>query len=430
VWAIAVASNGDVYAAGGFSTAGGVSAASIAKWDGSSWSTLGGGLPPGNSYVKALASVGTDIYVGGNFATVDGNLGASGIARWNGSSWSTLGSGVDGQVLALAASPDQQALYVGGSFATAGGVSSSNAAMWNLNSQTWSALGDGVGNGAVLALAVSADGNAVYTGGQFATAGGVNTANLAQWNVSNHSWSPVGSGAGITGDGVSRVFALAVAGGNLYVGGQFTMADAASVPNLAQWDGSTWSPLGSCVNVGIVALAAHGNNLYLGGGITTVDGIPSPNIAHWNIVATSGSLQVNIEPASNPDLGVAQWTLDSDSAVHDSGEIVPGLIIGSSHTVHFTGVQNYLTPADQVVVIDAANPTLVTGTYNPGTLTTGSLAVIIGEPDAISAGAKWSILEVAPTTLHISGESVPGLAEGTYIHRALHHRPGLDRPSR
>ena len=56
----------------------------------------------------------------------------------------------------------------------------------------------------------------MYAGGWFTTAGG-NPANyIAQWNGS--SWSPLGSGMD------DQVFALAVADGTLYAGGQFMTA--------------------------------------------------------------------------------------------------------------------------------------------------------------------------------------------------------------
>lgn len=45
------------------------SANRIAKWDGSSWSTLGSGV---NRAVHALAVNGRDVYVGGRFTTVGG----------------------------------------------------------------------------------------------------------------------------------------------------------------------------------------------------------------------------------------------------------------------------------------------------------------------------------------------------------------------
>src|SRR5207237_6392188 len=66
VYAIAV-SGSDVYVGGNFTTAGGVSAHYIAKWNGSTWSALGNGMDGTNPYVYAIAISGSDVYVGGNF---------------------------------------------------------------------------------------------------------------------------------------------------------------------------------------------------------------------------------------------------------------------------------------------------------------------------------------------------------------------------
>jgi hypothetical protein len=78
VYALAV-SGSDLYAGGRFETAGGVSAANIAKWDGSSWSALGSGIGGGDPIgpvVHALAVSGSNLYAGGFFATAGGKISA------------------------------------------------------------------------------------------------------------------------------------------------------------------------------------------------------------------------------------------------------------------------------------------------------------------------------------------------------------------
>jgi hypothetical protein len=69
VHALAV-SGTDLYAGGRFTTAGGVPATNIAKWNGSAWSALGAGIsyPPSPSWagVYALAVSGTDLYAVGD----------------------------------------------------------------------------------------------------------------------------------------------------------------------------------------------------------------------------------------------------------------------------------------------------------------------------------------------------------------------------
>src|SRR5207244_3610070 len=105
VYALAAISNG-LYAGGKFTSAGGVSATNVAGWDGSRWSSLRGGVsgvvnplarfrpPP----VSVLLASGHDLYVGGDFALADG-VSATNIARWDGTNWSALGGGVLGTIV-------------------------------------------------------------------------------------------------------------------------------------------------------------------------------------------------------------------------------------------------------------------------------------------------------------------------------------------
>jgi hypothetical protein len=268
-------SGSDLYAAGGFTTAGGNPANYIAKWNGSSWSALGSGIGP---YVSALAVSGSDLYAGGAFTTAGGVL-ATNIAKWNGSNWSALGSGMDRPVLALAVSGSD--LYAGGYFTTAGAASAINIAKWNGSS--WSALGSGTGGvGDLFVHALAVSGSDLYAGGSFTTAGGVLATNIAKWNGS--SWSALGSGMAISGAGMPYVHALAVSGSDLYVGGEFTSAGGIAATNIAKWDGSSWSAMGSGVGnpdsyQGVFALAVSGSDLYVGGNFTSAGGKISAYLA-------------------------------------------------------------------------------------------------------------------------------------------------------
>ena len=275
VYAAAVDSAGNVYVGGTFTAAGDTFVNYIAKWDGSSWSALGSGM---NSEVLALAVSGTNVYAGGLFTNAGGNP-ANNIAQWNGSSWSALGSGVNGIVSALAVSGGT--LYAGGGFTTAGGVVVNSISKWNGSS--WSALGSGIGGG-VYALAVS--GSTLYVGGNFTTAGGIPANNIAQWNGS--SWSALGSGiSGGHDDGQGGidppyVNALAVSGGTLYVGGFFAAAGDIVANNIVQWNGSSWSALGSGMGGEVLALAVSGGTLYVGGFFASVGDIVANSIVQWN----------------------------------------------------------------------------------------------------------------------------------------------------
>lgn len=92
-----------------------------------------------NNWVLALTVFddggGPALYAGGGFTTA-GGVRANRIARWDGSTWSALGSGMNGTVWALTVFDDGSGpgLYAGGLFSTAGDRVSGFLARW---SGTW-----------------------------------------------------------------------------------------------------------------------------------------------------------------------------------------------------------------------------------------------------------------------------------------------------
>jgi hypothetical protein len=144
----------------------------------------------------------------------------------------------------------------------------------------WQNLGSGPQglNGPVYAIAVS--GTDVYVGGDFTNAGGVSGANyLARWDGSQ--WHAVGGANAIT----DTVYAIAISGSNVYVGGVFENAGGmSSADGIARWDGSQWHALGSGIPYGIVyAIAISGSNIYVGGAFSEAGGVNgADNIARWD----------------------------------------------------------------------------------------------------------------------------------------------------
>lgn len=130
-------------------------------------------------------------------------------------------------------------------------------------------------NDKVWAIAVS--GSAVYVGGCFSHAGGVPANYIARWDGS--SWSALGSGLN------GYVSAIAVSGSNVYAGGTFSQAGGVSAHNIARWNGTSWFALGSGVtgvDEVVLAIAASGTDLYVGGRFYLAGGSYALNIARWN----------------------------------------------------------------------------------------------------------------------------------------------------
>ena len=176
-------------------------------------------------------------------------------------------------------------VFVGGDFNAAGGVAVDHIACWDSVTNTWQALGEGV-DGAVRALAVQ--GASLYVGGSFTQAGGIPSGALARWDDATQSWSPPGSLA--LDGGTPAVYAIVTsAGGDVYVGGNFTAVDGLAVHNLARLDGSGWHDVGGGVSAATPQAASvytlelgAGGALYAGGAFTTAGGSPASNIALWD----------------------------------------------------------------------------------------------------------------------------------------------------
>jgi hypothetical protein len=282
------------FVAGDFTRAGGRLASRIARWQNGVWRALGSGLSGTGASVRTVAAFddggGLGVYVGGTF-TVAGGESVARIARWDVESeqWERLGNGIFGGTAPVvnAIAVFDGALYAGGVFNNAGAVQASSIARWN--GQNWSALGVGVA-GTVSALAVFDDGSgpALYVAGQFTNAGGVAVSNIARWD--GQSWSAVG--AGIPG---GQVYSLTVfddgAGAALFAGGQFSAAGSVVAQNIARWNGESWSGVGTGVSGSIRTLTVFndgiGDALYVGGFVTAAGGQTANRVARWDGFAWS-----------------------------------------------------------------------------------------------------------------------------------------------
>ena len=194
VVALATHSN-DLYVGGYFNYAGGIEVNKIAKWDGTSWSALGGGMDSGaGTSVNAIAvDTNGTVYAGGEFSSnVCAPLSCYSLARWRNGVWEPVGGGVAGEVTALAFGPD--GLYVGGEFSQVGPDIIQAQGIARYNGQ-WHTLGSGLAPSFglypsnALPLALASNGRNVYVGGEFSQAGQFGSVNFAVWH------NPIGPNA-------------------------------------------------------------------------------------------------------------------------------------------------------------------------------------------------------------------------------------------
>lgn len=248
---------------------------------------------------------GSALYAAGRCLTA-GGVPVRHIAKWDGAEWSDVGGGMDGMVYldrlnALAVYDDGHgpALYVGGMHGGAGGISSPGIVKWDGTS--WSSVGGGVGgtDPTVRALRVFDDGNgaALYVGGTFNEAGGVSASRIAKWD--GVTWSPLGDGL------PAWVTSLEVfddgTGPSLYAGGKFSESDAGGQPGMnyiAKWNGSSWEPLGNGTNHNVYFMEVfddgRGSALYASGGFTAADGMTAHTIARWGCTPAFLALSIDL----------------------------------------------------------------------------------------------------------------------------------------
>jgi len=169
----------------------------LASFDGTRWSSFCNiddstacGVTGGE--VAALAVDGSDLYVGGSFTSA-GGVDAHRIARYDGYRWYMLGN-FNGKVNALSVANGN--LFAGGEFTLHNGVPRNYVARFR--SGKWYDLGEGVG-GAISTLAAMS--NCVFVGGSFNKVGGrsdiaeVPYLNAARWcfdpATDTSAWEPV-----------------------------------------------------------------------------------------------------------------------------------------------------------------------------------------------------------------------------------------------
>jgi hypothetical protein len=102
----------ELYIAGDFHTSTGDPGNCIAKWNGTSWSSVGTGLNAGGQ-LFCITAFQNEIYVGGSFLTIAG-VAFPFIAKWNGINWNGLGSAFNNGVECFA--PHGNDLFIGGGF--------------------------------------------------------------------------------------------------------------------------------------------------------------------------------------------------------------------------------------------------------------------------------------------------------------------------
>ncbi len=260
--------------------------AEVWKWDGTRWNQIGGdGLNncwPANTFetVSVMANDGTNLYVGLGSTAGDGE-----VWKWDGSTWTKIGGDAINSSWAVSTYEYVYSMtYVNGKLYAGLGSSANDAEVWEWNGVSWTKVGgDSVNSGWTtnyeIVGSLSNDGTNVYAG-LGSTAG---DAEVWRWNGS--TWTKIGGDAinsGWADTTYEYVLSMTYSGGKLYAGLGTTANDA----EVWEWNGSTWSQIGGdSLNSGwdagyegVYSLVNDGTNIYAGLGNTAGDN----EVWRWN----------------------------------------------------------------------------------------------------------------------------------------------------
>lgn len=260
-------SGSTLYAGGTLTSAGGTSVASIAAWNGSSWSALGAGLTgnPGSYYVEDMVFFNGTLHAGG-YINGSGGSPLYGIASWDGSTWNNLSNGVSGYIKAMAVYGGK--LYVGGNLGIVDGTPSvwtdgffpGTLACWD--GTQWDTIPVAYpGSNNVHHMTVW--NGKLYAGGDFGE--------LYEFDGSN--WTDVSLGQ-IT----HEVSAFAEYDGKLMIA-ELTWGGEGKI---WQWDGSALTLFQGGFDGRIRGIVAHQGNLFVAGQCDEVSGFAFEGITYWD----------------------------------------------------------------------------------------------------------------------------------------------------
>jgi hypothetical protein len=236
IYAMTKDKSGAIYAGGGFKN--GAGKRYVAKWNGSTWAETGtgtAGLNAQNDVLCMAADAAGNVYAAGKFVN-SGPLNSY-VAKWDGSSWTELGgvgaTSLKANAMIQTITTDAAGnVYAAGAFTNASGRY--YVAKWD--GTAWSEVGALNANSQIYKIATDAAGN-LYAAGNFTNLAGMRY--VARWNGT--SWSELGTG--LPASEVISAMTVSVTG-KVYVGGYYYKTSTYDA-FVSEWDGSSWTTLGT-----------------------------------------------------------------------------------------------------------------------------------------------------------------------------------------
>lgn len=381
----------------------------VAVWDGTSWTPLDNGV---NNDVLTCTVWNNELVIGGDFTAADG-IPIARIAKWNGSTWESVGpiGSFDNDIRCM--TEFQGELWVGGDFNNVNGCSPCDGVVkYDPSTGGWVGGNSGVDlvggvNESVRVLYVNpTDGN-LYMGGEFpelidGNAGVVdyNMSGIAMYDGSD--WTSLGTGLN------EYCRAIHEYNGNVVAGGYFTTAGGVSANKIAKWDGTNWYAMGqgfdgAGVDEYVKAATAWNGIFFAGGAYTQAEGAPMAYIAQWyeapvnpptawmNYSSTQlcGSGCIDFYDNSTNSPTSWNWTFPG-SNVPTSTDENPGTVCWSSPGTYTVTLQacNSFGCNTQSIDIEVSNGATVS--VNSESICTGGSATLTANPSSSGGTFLWS----------------------------------------
>ncbi len=248
----------------------------VVSWDEIQWASIG--ISSSSPLIYSIVVYKNELYVGGQFTEMGGKT-VNNIARWNGSTWNDVGGGVTFNAPTIVGSMAvyNGELYVGGCFGKAGTTLVNNLAKWD--GTKWDSI-PGAGNinlgGCVGNMLVDTVKNIFYMVGGFNYVNSTYTDGIAQYNGVN--WSAVGNAPVPAGT-------MCMYHGDLYTsGGGTSTYGGKTLRYICRWDGTTWHSVGTGMYGQAKSMAVYNDELYVGGNILEFDGDTNLKyLAKWSM---------------------------------------------------------------------------------------------------------------------------------------------------
>ena len=303
------------------------------------------------------------------------------ITAWEGSGNTLVHTYTNFTFITFSATPGSVAV----NFSPTGAVAAANGLTWNIDGGAW---------------------RTNNTTNIFVLPGShvINYTNLAGWSA------PTGQTVTVTS---STLTSLTPTFTPLYGGLQVNLQPIGTPMQTGLWtvDGSGSYTNGTTTNLAMAGTHSLTFSAISGYTTPTTQSVTVTN-GTTNVVTavylnpTSGNLLVSLGPDAVNAAG-ARWQVDSNGiwlATSIATNLTPG-----SHTVSYSNVSGWTTPANHTVTIGTGVLARLTGTYVVAP--TGALQVNLSPTGAVTAGAQW---QVDGGTLQSSGSVVAGLNAGSH----------------